>query len=33
MTSINIHLEAIQTKADDAKDSEGAINDDIEKAL
>lgn len=33
MTSINMHLEAIQTKADDAKDFEGAINDNIEKAL
>lgn len=33
MTSINIHLEAIETKAEDAKQYEGVINDNIEKAL
>lgn len=33
MTSINIHFEAIWTKADNAKDFEGTINDNIEKAL
>ncbi|EON99518.1 hypothetical protein UCRPA7_4956 [Phaeoacremonium minimum UCRPA7] len=33
MTSINIHLEAIQTKADDSKEFEGVINDNIEKAI